>query len=132
MSVYSSSHRSINITRLDRETWAGTNVIVFDFEVAGGGELITEFLEFGTAYENAPFFTFGAELIPGQTLAGNYPYISCGVSEWQIKNVRDLPSLYTAAKVWVSSSGNSAYKVKLRFSFEGIAFQNPRDLFDGG
>lgn len=131
MSIYSSSNRSITSTRLDRTTWAGNTIVVIDYEIFGSGQTITEFLDFGTAYSESPFFTYGAELLPGQGITSTstgFPLVSAGVSEWKTKDIRNEPSLYVGAKVWVSVKGTS-YNLKLRFSFEGVALQSSRDIF---
>ena len=116
-------------TELDRETWADTSVVVAARDTIGAGELITELIDFGTVFEEAPFFSFGVEAQEGEVLEpGDFPFVSVGVSEWQVTKTDEgdpnTPTYYLGAYVWINVVSRKPYRLRFRFSFEGIALRN--------
>lgn len=115
--------------QLDRGTWADTTQVVLAYDTIGSGELITEIIDFKTVFEGAPFFAYGVELQSGETLeTGDYPFVSCGVAEWDITTVEEdddlmVPS-YLGAAIYINVVSSKQYKLRFRLSFEGIAMKN--------
>jgi hypothetical protein len=115
--------------QLDRATWAATTQVVLAYDLVGTGEIITELLEFKAVFEEAPFFAYGIELQPGETLEdGDYPFVTCGVSSWETTlaeeelNVRT--PFYLGAYIYINVVASKQYRTRLRLSFEGIAVRN--------
>jgi hypothetical protein len=99
------------------------------YDTIGSGELVTELLDFKTVYEGAPFFAYGVELQPGEVLeAGDYPFVSCGVSEWDTNIVEEDDTiktpLYLGASIYINVVSSKQYNLRFRLSFEGIALKN--------
>ena len=112
---------------LDRQTWAGTNIVFLTYDIVGSGELTTELLEFGTAFESIPFFSYGVEVAEGTELvSGDFPFVSAGVASWQVtetEDTNDVP-IYLGAFVWIRVSSSTQYGLRFRFAFEGTALRN--------
>lgn len=128
MSTYPQVRRADTKTRLDRDTWAGPHLVVTAYDTVGSGEFNTELIEFGTVFEDAPFFAYGVELAENETLVdGDYPFVSCGVSQWEVtKTEEDVAGLnyYLGAYVWVNVVSSKQYRLRFRLSFEGTAMKN--------
>lgn len=120
---------------LDRKQWASTVTTVVSYETVGKGAFITEPVMFGTPYADAPFFTFGVELHPANSLqAGDFPFVSAGVGEWVTQEPpedyveKGLKLIHTGAIVWLNVSSQQGYRLIFRLTFEGTAMKNPQYL----
>ena len=116
---------------LDRATWAQPIQVVAAYETEGVGELITDVIDFGTAFEGPPFFSYGVELMEDQVLVeGDFPFVTCGVQEWVLSGEAsdDVPARYIGAVVWIRVSSATRYRLRFRLSFEGVAFRNAEFL----
>ena len=120
---------------LDRGTWASGQTTVFAYETKGAGTAQTELLDFGIAYEGPPFFSYGVELVPGETLVdGDYPFVSAGVGQWVTKQddedfaEKQLKLLHTGAYVFINVRSQKSYRLIFRMAFEGVAFKNSQFL----
>jgi hypothetical protein len=126
--TYRSLRKAERATRLDRDTWAGTSLLILTYDTIGAGTFETDLLDFGLVFEEAPFFAYGAELQPGETLiAGDYPIVNCGVTRWETNEdpeTRVGNVFYLGAYVWINVSSNSTYRMRFRLSFEGTAMRN--------
>jgi len=98
------------------------------YDTTGVGEIETELLDFGVVFESAPFFSYGVELVPGETLvSGSFPAVYCGVKEWKLSEVEGDPraeKFYLGAFLWISIDTSVSYNLRFRLSFEGISFRN--------
>ena len=120
---------------VDRRQWASTVTTVVSYETAGKGAFITEPVMFGTPYAGAPFFTFGVELHPANSLLeGDFPFVSAGVGEWVTQDPpedymeKGLKLIHTGAIVWLNVSSQYGYRLIFRLTFEGTAMKNPQYL----
>lgn len=115
-------------TQLDRETWAGETLLIMSYDTTGVGEIETELLDFGAVFESPPFFSYGVELQPGETLvSGSFPAVYCGVKEWkttEVENDARAVDLYIGAFLWISIDTGFSYKLRFRLAFEGTSFRN--------
>lgn len=126
--AYPSIRRADTAKDLDRQTWAGLTTLTFSYDTVGRGIVETELLDFGLVFEGPPFFSYGVETQPGETLvSGDYPEVTLGVKEWHITETegdsRAIP-FYLGAYVWISIGSATSYKLRFRLSFEGIAVRN--------
>jgi hypothetical protein len=126
--AYPRIRRAEQAKQLDRATWAGPTVLIFAYDTIGRGVIETELLDFGLVFEGPPFFSYGAEVQPGQALvAGDYPEITLGVKEWHRSDIeidsRAVP-FYLGAYLWISIQSASTYRLRFRLSFEGTAVRN--------
>lgn len=115
--------------QFDRATWADTTQVILTYDTIGSGELVTEMIDFKTVFEDTPFFAYGVELQTGETLeTGDYPFVSCGVSEWDTNVVEEEETvktpLYLGAAIYINVVSSKQYKLRFRLSFEGIAIKN--------
>ncbi len=128
MTTYRSISKAQDRNRLDQTTWARNSVLFLSYDTIGVGEIETELIDFGLVFEEKPFFSYGVELQPNETLiAGSFPAVMCGVREWQLTEVeRDIRAVpfYIGAFLWISISSNISYRLRLRLSFEGISMRN--------
>jgi hypothetical protein len=136
MTLYKNINNAFMKTELDRQTWASQGVVVQALDIIGSGEVLTNLIDFGTVFQSAPAFAYGVELQPGETLVtGDYPFVTCGVSEWsQYAPHPELASatpLYGGAYLWINVSSSKPYKLRFRFSFEGTIFKNVERLRNG-
>jgi hypothetical protein len=130
--TYEQTKRNERRVELDRQTWAGTTVLQTAYETEGSGQFISDEISFGTVFEGRPFFSHGVELVEGQTLvAGDYPFITAGVSEWvqepDVETAAADPQKivhYLGAYVWINVASSSSYLLRFRLSFEGTASRN--------
>lgn len=127
--VYQRVRKADRKQEFDRATWANTTQVILSYDTIGSGELATGLLDFKTVFEGAPFFAYGVELQPGDTLVeGDYPFVTCGIAEWQTNtNVEDDTAkvpLYLGAYVYISVVSSKQYRLRFRLSFEGIAMKN--------
>ncbi len=114
-------------TKLDRDTWAGTTLAVVSYDTLGVGSFETELIEFGVVYVGEPIFAYGVEAQEGQELIpDDFPFVTCGVKEWEVSNPEETQGkqYHLGAFVWISVSAKTAYRLRFRLSFEGIAFRN--------
>lgn len=127
-SAYPRIRKAEQVKQFDRQTWAGQSVVVFAYDTIGAGVIETELLDFGLAFEGPPFFTYGPELQPGVVLvADDYPQVTVGVREWHTSDIEvneRAMLLYLGAYLWISILSGTAYRLRFRLSFEGIAFRN--------
>ena len=115
--------------QFDRATWADTTQVILTYDTVGSGELVTEMLDFLTVFEGTPFFAYGVELADGETLEpGDYPFVTCGISEWETNLVDEEETgktpVYLGAAVYINVVSSKQYKLRFRLSFEGIAIKN--------
>jgi len=127
-SAYRRVRRVEQTKELDRGTWAGETAVVLAYDTIGRGVIESELLDFGVVFEGPPFFSYGVETQPGQALvAGDYPEITVGVREWHLSEIevdaRATP-FYLGAFLWISIQAATAYRLRFRLSFEGIAVRN--------
>lgn len=127
--VYDRVRRADLQQQFDRATWADTTQVILAYDTIGSGELVTEMLDFKTVFEGTPFFAYGVELQPGETLEeGDYPFVSCGISEWETNLVEEEETgktpVYLGAAVYINVVSSKQYKLRFRLSFEGIAVKN--------
>jgi len=125
--IHSSNRRAASRQELDRETWPDTLVVVATFDTVGFGEAQSGIIDFGTVFEEPPFFSYGVELKEGGTLvSGDYPFVTAGVSEWQIteSDENNETEYYIGADVWVRVASVTEYPLRFRFTFEGTAMRN--------
>jgi len=102
------------------------------FGTSGSGQFSTE-VSFGTAFEGAPFFSFGVALQDDEVVvAGDAPFVSCGVVEWSKADNSENrePGIYLGGTVWVNVSSAKDYKLTIQFAFEGVALKNLQ-FFEG-
>ncbi len=128
MTIYRRVSKAQDRSRLDQTTWARSALLLLSYDTIGAGEIETELIDFGLVFEDKPFFSYGVELQPNETLiAGEFPAVMCGVREWQLTEVerddRAIP-LYIGAFLWISISSNISYRLRFRLSFEGISMRN--------
>jgi hypothetical protein len=126
--VYPHIRRAEQGKQLDRDTWAGQSLLIFAYDTVGAGVIETELLDFGIVFEGPPFFTYGAEVQPGETLiSGDFPEVTAGVREWHTSEVavddRAIP-FYLGAYLWINIRSGTAYRLRFRLSFEGTAMRN--------
>lgn len=129
--AYPRIRRAERSRQLDRDTWAGSTLLVMSYDTAGTGVIESELIDFGVVYEGPPFFSYGVELQAGQTLvSGDYPKVTAGVREWELASTdtentdaRATP-FYLGAYLWFSIDADNAYRLRFRLSFEGIAIRN--------
>lgn len=128
MTMYQRVRRADERNRLDRDTWADNRLLILAYDTLGVGEIETELIDFGLVFEEVPFFSYGVELQPNETLiAGEFPAVMCGVREWQLTEVErdNRDSLfYIGAFLWISIASNISYRLRFRLSFEGISMRN--------
>lgn len=130
--------RAVEIRQLDRVQWAGPVSMIFGYQTQGSGTFLTEEIEFVTAFEGAPFFSYGVELVEGDSLiGGDFPFVTVGVAEWVTQEITEEDSIekkikpfYLGAKLWISVSSSKAYELAYSLVFEGIVMKNPQ--FYGG
>lgn len=130
--TYRETKRNERRVELDRATWAGTTILQTAYETEGSGQFISEEIDFGTVFESRPFFSFGVELVEGQTLVvGDYPFVTAGVSEWvqepDVETAAADPQQivhYLGAYVWINVASSNPYILRFRLSFEGTASKN--------
>jgi hypothetical protein len=121
---------------IDRRTWAAPTTIVLAYETKGSGTFTTELLDFGLTFEGPPFFTYGVELLEGETLVENdYPFVAAGVAKWEVKEPsqedfeeKSLKLLHTGAYVGLNVRASKAYNIIFRMSFQGTAYKSPQYL----
>lgn len=127
MSVHSRNRRASGRQEFDRNAWADALVVVTTFDTTGFGEAQSGLIDFGTVFENPPFFSYGVELQEGGTLVdGDFPFVTAGVSEWATMDADDQVGVqyYTGANVWVRIASITEYPLRFRFTFEGTAMRN--------
>lgn len=125
--------RRANIMREhDRDTWASFTAVVLRYETIGSGSFLTPELDFGVRFSGAPYVSFGAELSEvGSLVNGDYPHVTTGVAEWVTLNSNDdnvargVVLEHIGAKLWISVSSETAYKVTHHLVFEGLAMKTP-------
>ncbi len=126
--TYRSIEKARDSRRLDQATWAGDTLLFLSYDTIGVGEIETELIDFGLVFESVPFFAYGVELQPGETLTeGQFPAVMCGVKEWQFTEVEADPRatpFYIGAFLWISITSSISYRLRFRLSFEGIAMRN--------
>lgn len=130
--------RAVKRETLDRATWASPVSIVYRYETEGSGTFITEELLFSVAFEGKPFFSYGVELADATVLvAGDYPFVTVGVSEWMTESSTEedfdekkIKPFHLGAKLWISVSSAKSYKLVYSLVFEGVVMKNP-ELFGG-
>jgi hypothetical protein len=124
--------RRSNISReLDRNTWASHAEVVLKYETLGSGSFLTDELEFGVRFSGPPYVSFGAEQsVVGSLVDGDYPHVTVGVAEWILKSVVDTEVSrgaieHIGAKLWISVSSETAYRITHSMTFEGLAMKTP-------
>jgi len=125
--------RRTNLKReLDRNTWAGHAAVVLKYETEGSGSFLTEGLEFGVRFSGPPYVSFGAEQsVVGSLVDGDYPHVTVGVAEWVTKSsgddavARGVVPEHIGAKLWISVSSETAYRITHSLVFEGLAMKTP-------
>ncbi len=126
--TYTNLKKAASKARLDQQTWAGTSLLLLSYDTIGVGEIETELIDFGLVFEGAPFFSYGVELQPGETLTeGTFPSVMCGVKEYQLTEVEadtQATSFYIGAFLWIAISSTLSYRLRLRLSFEGVSMRN--------
>ena len=127
--VYERVRKADRKQEFDRATWANTTQVLLAYDTIGSGELATELIDFKTVFENAPFFSYGVELQPGETLTeGDFPFVTCGISGWNTNlTEEDDPinfPVYLGAYVYINVVSSKQYRLRFRLSFEGIAMKN--------
>ncbi len=131
MTIGHETRRAARKLELDRRTHATTTQVVFPYDTSGVGELITEELRFGVVYEERPFFAYGLEMGEGEVLVeDDFPFVTCGVVEWvdiQPKG-ENQGTYYVGAKVWIAVDARTSYRLRFRFSWEGIAYRNSSQI----
>lgn len=111
----------------DRNSWAGSQLVLATWDTIGSGTILTAGITFGVVFEGQPFFSYGVELQENQTLVDNdYPFTACGVSEWQTTVADDERGqlFYTGAVVWIRVDAGTSYRLRFRFAFEGTVIRN--------
>lgn len=135
MSVYSRVNRASRARTLDRGTWAENTVVVLTLDVRAPGEQGAHEVAFGTVFEHEPLFTYGVELVEGQTLvARDFPFVSCGVADWtplQVDPANPEEVYFVGATLWINIVCNTEYRLRFRLGFEGVAFKNVERLSSG-
>ena len=120
---------------LDRETWAGNNLLVLAYDTVGTGVIQTDLIDFGVVFEDVPFFSYGVELQVGHTLVtGDFPECTAGVRQWHTTEVAEgsqAKPFYLGAYLWISINAATAYRLRFRLSFEGVTMRNV-EYFRGG
>lgn len=112
---------------VDRNSWAGSQLVLATWDTIGSGTILTGGITFGAVFEGRPFFSYGVELQENETLVdGDYPFTACGVSEWRTTELADerAQPFYTGAVVWIRVDANFPYRLRFRFAFEGTVVRN--------
>jgi hypothetical protein len=125
--------RRANLRReLDRNTWASHAVIVLRYETTGSGSFLTPEIDFGVRFSGSPYVSFGAETSEVDSLVeGDYPHVTVGVAEWIVKSsgedaiARGVVLEHIGAKLWISVSSVTSYKITHHLIFEGVAMKTP-------
>lgn len=116
----------------ERDAWSETGVVYASYDYTGTGPFTTELLDFKTVFAAEPFFTYGVELQPDEYLVeGDYPFVSCGVSSWELTEVpadSTATAYYLGARVWINVSSAKVYALRFRLAFEGPLFKNVENL----
>lgn len=134
MSIYRQVDRAGRARQLDRGTWAENTVALMVLDIEGSGEQLTDLLSFGVVFDGPPSFSYGVELIEGQSLVpSDFPFVTCGVSTWETMQFEEATDgrgadYYIGAYLWVNVSSSTQYRLRFRFAFEGVAFKNPGRL----
>lgn len=115
-------------TELDRATWSTTQMLIATYDTVGAGVIETELIDFGLVFDGPPFFAYGVETQPGQSLIANdFPDITAGVKEWELTDA-DADSrstrFYLGAFLWISIGARTSYRLRFRLSFEGTTMRN--------
>lgn len=113
---------------LDRTTWAQDTQTVFRVNVSGRGSRELDEIEFGLPYQGVPFFSYGVELAPDETLTtGDFPFVSAGVARWKtsVEPNQVVEPRYLGATIFVNVATKRSYDLVFSFIFEGTAYQNP-------
>lgn len=125
---YTKVRKAEQARQLDRDTWAGQSLLVFAYDTIGSGVIETELLDFGMVFEGPPFFSYGAEIHPAESLVdGDFPEVTAGVREWHLnEHVGDSRAQrwYLGAYLWINVRSSTAYRMRFRLSFEGKAVRN--------
>lgn len=114
-------------TELDRGTWAGPVQLILTYELTGSGEHTSEMIQFGTVFESKPFFSYGVELAPGESLTpGDFPLVMVGIGAWDVtlSDDENVDPFYLGAEVWFNATTVQVYRYLFRLSFEGVAVRN--------
>lgn len=117
---------------LDRNTWANHTTIVLKVETEGSGAFLTSDMEFGVRYSGPPYVSFGAEMSVVDSLVdGDYPHVTVGVAEWVTKSygedsvARGVVPEHIGARLWISVSSETSYRITHSLVFEGLAMKTP-------
>lgn len=124
---YPGVRRAAKRTELDRGTWADRANFLVTYDFVAPGTFVTENIVFGEVFEGFPDFSYGVELIEGQTLlAGDFPMVNAGVALWDqtFPEGSQLPRVM-GASLFLAVYCSTAYRLRFRFSFNGVAFANP-------
>ena len=82
-------------------------------------------------YEERPFFSYGVELAEGEVLVpDDFPFVTCGVMEWETIEPKgaNKGEYYVGATVWMAVDCKTPYRLRFRFSWDGIAFRNSSQI----
>jgi len=132
MTVRNVVRRANTRRELDRSSWADYTTVVLKYETKGSGSFLTEDLSFGVRFSGPPYVSFGAEQsVVGSLVDGDYPHITVGVAEWVTKSynqdevTRGVALEHIGAKLWISVSSVTPYRITHSLVFEGLAMKTP-------
>lgn len=130
--MYRQQRKGSRSRELDRNTWASHTTIVLSYDTTGSGSFLTEPLDFGVRFSGPPYVSQGQELVEvGSLVEGDYPHVTVGVAEWVIKSAgedldnRGATPEHIGAKLWISVSSVTSYKIRHSLVFEGLAMKTP-------
>lgn len=129
--MFNQSRKSNLRYELDRNTWAGHTSIAIIYDTVGTGAFLTEQIDFGVRFSGPPYVSQGQEMLEvGSLVNGDYPHVTVGVAEWIVKSndelvVRGGVLEHIGAKLWIAVSASTAYAIRHRIVFDGIAMKTP-------
>lgn len=125
--TYPGVRRANKRVELDRTNWADRTPVILSEDVVAPGTFETEIIPFKTVYEGYPDFSYGVELVEGQSLIeGDFPFVNAGVSFWDqtFPETGALPRVM-GAQLFMAVQCTEPYVLRFRFLFQGVAFRNP-------
>lgn len=126
--TYPHIRRAESQIEYDRGTWAVNRLLILTYDTYGAGVIESELIDFGLVFEGPPFFSYGVEAQPGETLVtDDYPLVTAGVKEWHTTEVEEdsqATPFYLGAHLWINITANTAYRLRFRLAFEGISMRN--------
>lgn len=113
------------------DTQATEHIVKGTTQINGAGE-VTVNVAFPVVYIQAPIFTYGSELVPGNVLVeGKFPIVSAVIAYWDVRQPDlgkyggPIVTHYRGAKLGCVISGPEDQQILLHWLFTGMAITNP-------